>query len=499
MKMSVGPPLCFLIMLLLLSLSLFSVSCRGQEQENGSSGAPMERGEQEALYSAIQGFVGKWWNGSDLYPDPCGWTPIQGVECDLYNGSWYVSALNIGPVYENSLRCAPDAELTHHLFELKHLTSLSVYSCFSSTRRNTVRVSISSWGRLSNTLESLEFRSNPGLVGTIPTSIGSLKQLQSLVILENGLTGPLPMELANLISLKRLVLSSNGFVGQIPPAFGGLNSLLILDCSRNNLSGPLPLTFGGLTSLLKLDLSSNGNLDGFLPRELGNLRNLTLLDIGGNKFSGGLIRDIQGMISLKEMVMSNNPTLRGDLTSIEWANLQDLEALELSYTGLTGRIPESMTQLKRLRFLGLSDNSLLGTPPPELASLPYISSLYLNGNNLTGQLDFPGTFYGKMGRRFSAWNNPNLCWRPPLTPWSAVNVPVGVRPCSEGGNASSSRSGSSLLVTEMSEGLDVLHQDSQIEVSLGCRSRGVDGSGWGSRSKEMMALSAWVLLLVVFV
>lgn len=39
--------------------------------------APMEKAEKEALYSVIQGFVGSWWNGSDLYPDPCGWTPIQ--------------------------------------------------------------------------------------------------------------------------------------------------------------------------------------------------------------------------------------------------------------------------------------------------------------------------------------------------------------------------------------------------------------------------------------
>ncbi|KAI3416857.1 uncharacterized protein J3R85_014964, partial [Psidium guajava] len=415
----------------------------GQEQENGSSGAPMESREQEALYSAIQGFVGRWWNGSDLYPDPCGWTPIQGVYCDLYNGSWYVSALNIGPVYENSLNCARGAELTHHLLELKHLTTLSIYSCFLSPRQNPVRISRFSWGALSNTLESIEFRSNPGLVGPIPTSIGRLKHLQSLVLLENGLTGPLPLELGNLISLKRLVLSSNGFVGQIPPSLGGLNNLLILDCSRNSLSGPLPLTFGGLTSLLKLDLSNN-NLDGSLPRGLGNMRNLTLLDLGANKISGGLIQDIQGMVSLKEMVMSNNPTLHGDLAGIEWTNLEDLEVLDLSNTGLKGHIPESMTQLKRLRFLGLGDNSLSGTPPPELASLPCISALYLNGNNLTGQLDFPGTFYGKMGRRFGAWNNPSLCHRLPLTPTSssssssAVNVPLGVRPCSREGNASNS-------------------------------------------------------------
>lgn len=39
--------------------------------------SPMLEKEQQALYSTIQGFVGNWWNGSDLYPDPCGWTPIQ--------------------------------------------------------------------------------------------------------------------------------------------------------------------------------------------------------------------------------------------------------------------------------------------------------------------------------------------------------------------------------------------------------------------------------------
>lgn len=42
-----------------------------------SEGGPMEKTEQAALYSTIQGFVGDSWNGSYLYPDPCGWTPIQ--------------------------------------------------------------------------------------------------------------------------------------------------------------------------------------------------------------------------------------------------------------------------------------------------------------------------------------------------------------------------------------------------------------------------------------
>jgi len=37
----------------------------------------MKKKEKEVIYSVVQGFVGKWWNGSYLYPDPCGLTPIQ--------------------------------------------------------------------------------------------------------------------------------------------------------------------------------------------------------------------------------------------------------------------------------------------------------------------------------------------------------------------------------------------------------------------------------------
>lgn len=62
---------CVNLLLLVLCLGSW---CNGDDE---TMAAPMEKTEQESLYSAIQGFVGKDWNGSDLYPDPCGWTPIQ--------------------------------------------------------------------------------------------------------------------------------------------------------------------------------------------------------------------------------------------------------------------------------------------------------------------------------------------------------------------------------------------------------------------------------------
>lgn len=65
----------FIVFIFVIFFLLLGAWC--SEEADADDLAPMEKTEQEALYSAIQGFVGKWWNGSDLYPDPCGWTPIQ--------------------------------------------------------------------------------------------------------------------------------------------------------------------------------------------------------------------------------------------------------------------------------------------------------------------------------------------------------------------------------------------------------------------------------------
>ncbi|CAK9144226.1 unnamed protein product [Ilex paraguariensis] len=412
---------CAIFVLFTLYLGVW---CNGEAE---IVAAPMEKTEQEALYSAIQGFVGKWWNGSDLYPDPCGWTPIQGVTCDLFDGFWYVTDLNIGPIHDNSLACAPYSEFRPQLFALKHLKSLSFFNCFVSPHHHPIAIPTENWEVFAGNLESLEFRSNPGLIGEIPSTFGDLKKLQSLVLLENGLTGELPSNIGNLMELRRLVLAGNRFTSQIPVSFGGLSKLLILDLSSNSLSGLLPLTFGGLASLLKLDLSSN-QLEEKIPTEIGHLKNLTLMDLSNNKFSGWLTKSLQEMCSLEELVLSNN-LIGGDLMSIEWPNLNFLTILDLSNIGLSGEIPESIAELKRLRFLGLNDNNLTGGLSPKLADLPSVSALYLNGNNLTGQLKFSEWFYRKMGRRFGAWDNPNLCY--PTGLMSTSHVPYGVRPCQQ--------------------------------------------------------------------
>ena len=400
---------------------------------------------------------------------------MQGVSCDLFDGLWYVTVLSIGPVHDNSLICAQNLEFRPQLFELRHLKSLSFFNCFHSPKRLRVTIPTGNWKKLAGSLESLEFRSNKGLIGNIPSSFGLLKNLQSLVLLENGLTGEIPPDIGNLIKLKRLVLAGNYFTGSIPDIFGGLSELLIFDLSRNSLSGTLPLTLGSLTSALKLDISHN-HLEGNLLNEFANLKNLTLMDLRNNRFSGGLSLSLQEMHSLEEMVLSNNP-LGGSIRALKWEKLQNLAILELSNMGLTGEIPESISELKRLRFLGLSDNNLTGNLSPKLETLPCLNALYLSGNNLTGVLKFSKEFYGKMGRRFGAPNNPNLCY--PVEVMSTSHVPYGVKPCQQGVNLLEPNTNSKVLNGNMNE-------TSHSIASLGFSSYTTNGCWWTLMEKILM-------------
>lgn len=413
------PLFCFVLL-----FGLYGV-CTCQEYNDSSIISPMEEKEREGLYSTIQGFVGEWWNGSDLYPDPCGWTPIEGVSCDLYKGLWYVTSIKIGSVFDNSLNCSPHAIFSHQLFEFNHLNSLSFYNCFIKQNPTTIPTS-STWEKLANNLETLEFRSNPGLIGEV-TNLGCLRNLRSLVLLENGQTGQLPTTLGDFVNLQKLVISGNSLRGQIPDSLGGLTKLIIVDLNRNSLSGQLPLTFGGLTSLLKLDLSHNF-LGGDIPEEIGNLKNLSVLDLSNNNFSGGLIRSFHDMVSLEELVLSNNPIGR-ELNVVQWGNLQKLQFLDLSNMALIGNIPESLAKVKRLRYIGLKNNNLSGSVSPAFEAMPCLGAFYLQGNNCTGKLGFSQSFYRKMGSRFRASENENLCFSSGLI--GPRYVPFGVKPCQE--------------------------------------------------------------------
>lgn len=82
--------------------------------------------------------------------------------------------------------------------------------------------------------------SSNSLTGSIPFTMGDLKELRALNLSNNLLTGPLPTSFGNLKNLESLDLSHNKLNGTIPPEFVRMTSLSTFSVAFNNLSGTIP-------------------------------------------------------------------------------------------------------------------------------------------------------------------------------------------------------------------------------------------------------------------
>ena len=177
-----------------------------------------------------------------------------------------------------------------------------------------------------------------------------------LTLGRNRLTGSIPSSLGGLTNLLTLLLNDNALTGSIPSSLGGLTNLRVLRLYGNALTGPIPSSLGGLTNLGDLRLNDNA-LTGLIPPSLGGLTNLRALHLYNNALTGLI------------------PSSLGGLTN--------LEILHLDNNALTGSIPSSLGGLTNLEILRLHNNELTGLIPPELTSLTNLTNLYLGGNRLT--------------------------------------------------------------------------------------------------------------------
>ncbi|XP_062104822.1 putative leucine-rich repeat receptor-like serine/threonine-protein kinase At2g19230 [Humulus lupulus] len=85
-------------------------------------------------------------------------------------------------------------------------------------------------------------------------------------------------------------------------------------------------------------------------------------------------------------------------------------SLNLSSSGLTGKIPSYITDLTMIQSLDLSNNSLTGTVPDFLSKLQSLSFLDLRGNNLTGSVPVILIERSNNGSLvLSVTGNPDLC------------------------------------------------------------------------------------------
>ena len=221
------------------------------------------------------------------------------------------------------------------------------------------------------------------LTGRLPSSLGSLINLEKLLLHSNSLTGPIPPELGNLTQLENLNLDFNSLTGPIPPELGNLTQLESLGFGRNSLDGQIPPELGNLTQLEELKLYSN-SITGLIVPELGKLTRLKYLNLGGNDLTGPIPSELGKLAQLLELRLYNND-LTGPIPP-ELGDLTQLLELRLYNNDLTGPIPPELGKLAQLLELRLYNNDLTGPIPPELGKLTQLLELRLYNNDLTGPL-----------------------------------------------------------------------------------------------------------------
>ncbi|KAG5625829.1 hypothetical protein H5410_011047 [Solanum commersonii] len=267
-------------------------------------------------------------------------------------------------------------------------------------------------------LQILDLSNNVGLKGTLPPSIGNLKNLTTLILVGCSFFGPIPESIGSLQQLVFISLTSNSFTGPIPPSIGNLSKLSWLDLSDNKINGTIPISQGstlGLDSLVNtrhLHLSKN-QLSGLIQPQLFNASMKLIHDfrsqptdrrnsrVSGKSaefgnFATGLelsqwICTFQAQQCDKSQYLSNN-NLNGSIPDLAKMNL-------LTYVGMSNNsfnasdVPAWFTKLPLLKTIYMENTTLQGQIPVDLFRLPNLETIGLANNKLNGILDI-GTRYG---------------------------------------------------------------------------------------------------------
>ncbi|XP_077250841.1 uncharacterized protein LOC143890150 [Tasmannia lanceolata] len=262
---------------------------------------------------------------------------------------------------------------------LSNLTQISNLDVSSNMISGQIDPSFfSSWTQLT----SLQFQYNQ-LIGTIPSEIGLLSNLQILRLYGNQLSGSIPPTIGNLTNLDRLRLSQNNLTGPIPPSIGNLTKLTYLVLYENQLLGPIPKEIGNMTNLTLLYLNDN-EISGSIPQEIGNLVNLADLDFNNNMLTGSIPSTLADLKKLIDLSLFENH-LSGSLPQ-EMPSLINLETLYLGDNNLSGNLPQQICQGGSLQYFSMHNNQFTGPIPKSLRNCTTLIRVRLEGNQLTGSM-----------------------------------------------------------------------------------------------------------------
>ncbi|KAH0470989.1 hypothetical protein IEQ34_000712 [Dendrobium chrysotoxum] len=249
------------------------------------------------------------------------------------------------------------------------------------------------WDQLVN-LSSLDL-SKAGFAGKIPVGIFHLTKLTFLSLASSFVgSGALsltskPIFFQNMSSLRELYLDlvdlspyHNEWCGALANFTPVLEKLSMIDCSLFSASCS---SLSMLPYLYMLDLSGN-NLDSNIFFSFVNFTHLSWLVATENQFIGVFPKQIFLLKNLHHLDISNNPMFSGSLP--KFLEESKLITLDLYGTNFSGNLPDTIGNLKFLKYLSLSGCQFSGRIPPSIGNLSQLDILDLSGNNFSGDLEF---------------------------------------------------------------------------------------------------------------
>ncbi|KAI3914515.1 hypothetical protein MKW92_009276 [Papaver armeniacum] len=210
-----------------------------------------------------------------------------------------------------------------------------------------------------------------------------LDPLQHIHLGENSFYGSIPSSISSLVNLETLVLTHNSFSGNLPP-LNSLKSLKSIDISYNTFTGNLLNSFNSLLNLRSMDLSFN-KFTGALPKLPPNLATLA---IKANSLSGFLSESsFHGLNQLEVVELSAN-SFTGTLKSWFFL-LPSLQQINLSNNSFTSI--EISKSTSNLIAIDIGFNKIEGYLPVNFQTFPYLSSLSLRYNKFRGPIPYGNT------------------------------------------------------------------------------------------------------------
>uniref|UniRef100_A0A7C9D439 Receptor protein-tyrosine kinase n=1 Tax=Opuntia streptacantha TaxID=393608 RepID=A0A7C9D439_OPUST len=268
-----------------------------------------------------------------------------------------------------------EGTIPESLGNLKNLTYLFLSNC---KRVGQIPESIFSLEELS----TLDLSKN-SISGTLSKSISKLTKITKIELYANNLTGKIPAELANVTLLQEFDISFNYFHAELPPELGNLKNLTVFELHENHFTGELPPGFADLQYLDGFSIYRN-SFSGKFPANFGRLSPLTSLDISENNFTGPLPSFLCETRRLRFLLALGN-YFSGPFPA-SYADCKSLVRFRVNQNHLSGQLPDGIWAMPNLKIMDFSDNDFIGHISPKIGNSTSMSQLILENNMFSGVL-----------------------------------------------------------------------------------------------------------------